>query len=378
MRFPVIFWLLAAVAPNALGMDFAGVPAPPELDVRAYVLIDFDTGEVLAENNADMRNEPASLTKILMVYTVAAAIRGGHIKLDDATVVSEYAWKQEGSRMFLDVNKPVTVDQLLHGDIIQSGNDASVALAEHVSGTEETFAIAMNKHAQAMGLKASHFANSTGLPNPETYTTARDLSVLARALIKDFPEIYALFSIPEFTYNGIRQPNRNGLLGRDPSADGVKTGHTESAGFCLVGSAKRDGMRLISVVMGAQSNAARTRATQALINYGYHFFETRRLYAANAPVVTEHVWMGESAELAVGVMQDTLITVPRGQFDKLKVTLEVAKQIKAPVSAGAALGNARIELDGKLVATIPLVALQAVAEGSYAGQFIDWVRLLVQ
>lgn len=378
MRFPVIFWLLAIVVQNAAGAELARIPAPPELGVRAYLLIDADSGEVLAENNADMRNEPASLTKIMTVYTVADALRSGHIKLEDATIVSEYAWHQEGSRMFLDVNKPVTVDQLLHGDIIQSGNDASVALAEHVSGTEENFAKVMNEHAQAMGLKATHFANSTGLPNPETYTTARDLSTLARALIRDFPAIYALFSLSEFTYNGIRQPNRNGLLGRDPSADGVKTGHTESAGFCLVGSAKRDGMRLISVVMGAQSNSARTRATQALLNYGYRFFETRRLYAADAAVVTARVWMGESAELPVGVKQDTMVTFPRGQFDKLKITLELSKQIKAPVQAGAALGEARIELDGKPVASIPLVALQAVAEGSYAGQFIDWARLLVQ
>ncbi|MEN9725697.1 MAG: hypothetical protein RL434_63, partial [Pseudomonadota bacterium] len=264
MRVLMVRWMaglaLMSVALSGLAVDFEGIPAAPELPVKSYLLMDFATGEVIAELNADTQVEPASLTKIMTVYTVADGLAKSLIKLDDQPVVSEYAWKQEGSRMFIEVGKQVSVEELLHGDIIQSGNDASVALAEHLSGTEEVFASVMNEHAARLGMKSSSFANSTGLPNPGTYTTARDMARLARALVAEFPDTYRIFSEPEYTYNGITQRNRNGLLGRDPSVDGMKTGYTEAAGYCLVASAMRDGMRLVSVVMGAESDGARTQA----------------------------------------------------------------------------------------------------------------------
>ena len=374
---PIIF--LSLLAGSAFAAESPRIPGPPELGLKAYYLVDFDSGKVLAESAADERMEPASLTKVLTVYTVADALHQGRIKLTDSTVVSEHAWKQEGSRMFLDVNKPVTVDELLHGDIIQSGNDASVALAEHVAGTEEAFAEAMNHHAKALGMANSHFMNSTGLPDPEHYTTARDLATLSRALIQDFPDIYAYFKQPEFTYNNIRQPNRNGLLGKDPSVDGIKTGHTDSAGYCLIASAKRDGMRLISVVMGAKSNSERTRASQALLNYGFHFYETRQLYAAGAKVTDAPVWLGAADKLDVGIgPQAVALTFPRGQFDKLKATLDLPVRIDAPIAKGAGIGTAHIELDGKPLAEVPLVALNDVPQGSFFSRLYDRVRLLTK
>lgn len=354
-------------------------PAPPELGVKAYVLVDFDTGKVLAEKDASMRAEPASLTKIMTVYAVGDALRGGHIKLEDTPTVSEFAWKQEGSRMFINVNTPVSVDELLHGDIIQSGNDASVALAEHISGTEEAFATLMNTHAKTLGMTDTHFVNSTGLPDPEHYTTARDLSVLGRALIRDFPEIYKIFSMREYSYNGIRQHNRNGLLNKDPSADGIKTGHTDSAGYCLVGSAKREGMRLISVVMGADSNGDRTRASQALLNYGFRFFETRRLYEDNATVTDARVWLGAKETIKLGPAPGgTAITFPRGQYEQLKASVELPARLEAPIKQGQAMGKVNVELDGKTLATIQLVALEAVEEGSLISQWIDRAKLMMQ
>ena len=359
-------------------LEFPNIPAPPDLGVKAYILLDYDTGETLAAQEADMTVEPASLTKIMTVYTVADALRKKLVKLDDQTVVSEYAWKQEGSRMFIDVNKPVTVDELLHGDIIQSGNDASVALAEHVSGTEETFATVMNQHAATLGMKGSKFANSTGLPNPDTFTTARDMATLARALIHDFPDIYALFKIPEYHYNGITQRNRNGLLGKDPTVDGVKTGHTESAGFCLVASAKRDGMRLISVVMGAASDGDRSRASQALLNYGFRFYETRKLYGAGAKVAAARVWQGETESVDLGVPRDVFVTFPRGRYDELDAKAEISKLITAPVASGQQLGVVHVKLEDKAVTEVALTALTDIPEGSFASRMIDRVMMMLE
>lgn len=361
------------------GADLNAVPAAPEVPARSYLLVDFDTGQVLAEKDANTRIEPASLTKIMTVYTVAHALREGHIRLTDSTVVSEYAWKQEGSRMFLDVNRPVTVDELLHGDIIQSGNDASVALAEHVSGTEEAFAVQMNAHAKALGMQDTHYVNSTGLPNPGHYTTPHDLALLAAALIRDFPDIYKYFSIPDYTYNGIHQPNRNGLLGKDPSVDGIKTGHTDSAGYCLVGSARREDMRLISVVMGTDSNGARTRASQALLKYGFQFYESKRLYAANSKVADARVWYGAQETVKVGPGPGgASVVFPRGQYTKLKANVDLPAQLEAPIKAGQVLGQVHIELNGRGIASIPLLALEEVAAGSMVSQLIDRVRLMIQ
>lgn len=373
--------LVVALAMTSLvthAVQYPNIPAPPDLGVKAYLLIDYDTGETLAELEPDMTVEPASLTKIMTVYTVADALRKKLIKLEDQTIVSEFAWKQEGSRMFIDVNKPVTVDELLHGDIIQSGNDASVALAEHVSGTEETFATVMNQHAETLGMKNSRFLNSTGLPHPDHVTTARDMATLTRALIHEFPDIYALFRIPEYTYNGITQRNRNGLLGKDPSVDGVKTGHTESAGFCLVASAQRDGMRLISVVMGAESDGARTRASQALLNYGFRFYETRKLYGRNAKVASARVWQGETDEVELGVPKDVYVTFPRGRYDELDAKAEISAKITAPVAAGQPLGLVNVSLGETKVATIALTALKEVPEGSLASQLIDRVMMMLE
>lgn len=369
---------LVLVSSIAGAAQFPNIPAPPDLGVKAYILIDYDTGETLAELEPDMRLEPASLTKIMTVYAVAEALRRNLIKLDDKTIVSEYAWKQEGSRMFIDVDKPVTVDELLHGDIIQSGNDASVALAEHVSGTEETFATVMNQHAETLGMKDSRFTNSTGLPHPDHYTTARDMAVLSRALIHDFPDIYALFKIPEYTYNGITQKNRNGLLGKDPSVDGVKTGHTELAGYCLIASAQRDGMRLVSVVMGADSDGARTRASQALLNYGFRFYETRKLYGKGAKVATARVWQGEHEHVDLGVTKDVFVTFPRGRYDELDAKAEIATQITAPVAEGQQLGTVKVVLGDTSITTIALSALAEVPEGSLAGQLIDRVMMMFE
>ncbi len=370
--------VFALVSFVAQALQFPNIPTPPDLGVKAYVLIDFDTGETLAELDPDLKVDPASLTKIMTVYAVADALRRKLIKLDDRTIVSEYAWKQEGSRMFIDVDKPVTVDELLHGDIIQSGNDASVALAEHVSGTEETFATVMNQHAEALGMKGSKFLNSTGLPHPEHLTTARDMATLTRALIHDFPDIYALFKIPQYTYNGITQRNRNGLLGKDPSVDGVKTGHTDAAGYCLVASAQRDGMRLISVVMGAASDGARTRASQALLNYGFRFYETRKLYAKGAKVATARVWQGEAEQVELGVPRDVFVTFPRGRYDELDAKAELAKQITAPIGEGQQLGVVQVSLGEAPVATVALTALTDVPEGSLASRLIDRVMMMFE
>ncbi len=363
---------------TAFAVEFPNIPAPPDLGMKAYLLLDYDTGEVLAAQEPDMTVAPASLTKIMTAYVVADALRKKLIKLDDQTVVSENAWKQEGSRMFIDVNKPVTVDELLHGDIIQSGNDASVALAEHVSGTEQTFAAVMNQHAETLGMKGSKFANSTGLPSPDTFTTARDLATLARALIHDFPDIYALFKIPEYRYNGITQQNRNGLLGKDPTVDGVKTGHTEAAGYCLVASAKRDGMRLISVVMGAASDGDRSRASQALLNYGFRFYETRKLYGAGAKIAAARVWQGETESVDLGVTRDVYVTFPRGRYDELDAKAEINNLITAPVTTGQQLGVAHVKLEDKAVAEVALTALTDIPEGSFASRMIDRVMMMLE
>jgi len=310
---------------------------------------------------------------------VADGLAKGLIKLDDRPVISEYAWKQEGSRMFIEVGKQVSVDELLHGDIIQSGNDASVALAEHLSGTKEVFASVMNEHAARLGMKSSSFANSTGLPNPGTYTTARDMALLARALVAEFPDTYKIFSEPEYTYNGITQRNRNGLLGRDPSVDGMKTGYTAAAGYCLVASAVRDGMRLVSVVMGAASDGARTQASQALLNYGFRFYESRRLYAAKAPITAGKVWQGELDEVQVGLAENLDMLLPRADLgDSLKAVAELDKPLIAPLAEGQAVGKMVVSYKDKPVRTLPLVALFAVPEGSWAKRAMDSVKLMME
>jgi len=366
-------FLIGQSAPAA-----TAVPAPPRINAAAYLVSDFNSGELLVAENVDVKMEPASLTKIMTVYVVAAEIASGNIKLDDQVLVSETAWRMEGSRMFIEVGKRISVHDLLLGAVIQSGNDASVALAEHVAGSEEVFAGLMNQHAERLGMKNSHFTNSTGLPHEEHYTTARDMARLAAALIRDFPDIYAMHSIKEFSFNNIRQINRNRMLWWDETVDGIKTGHTENAGYCLVTSAVRDGMRLISVVAGAESDNSRAKGTQSILNYGFRFFETRRIYPAGAEVSTVKIWKGASEQLRLGVAEDLYLTVPRGRYDELDAIITPEETITAPIEAGAVKGAIRISLEGKLLAEHPLRALESVPEGTLFKRLQDEFWLLLE
>ncbi|TDJ66968.1 MAG: D-alanyl-D-alanine carboxypeptidase [Proteobacteria bacterium] len=354
---------------------FPSVPAPPTLAVASFVLLDYATGSVLAELNPDDRAEPASLTKIMTTYVAADAIASGAIALSDKTTVSEKAWRMEGSRMFIEVNKQVTVDELLQGIIIQSGNDASVALAEAISGSEEVFAAVMNHHAARLGMTNSNFSNSAGMPDPLTYSTARDLALLTAALIRDFPEIYRRFAEMEYTYAGIRQFNRNRLLHRDASVDGVKTGRTEAAGYCLVSAAERGDMRLIAVVMGADSDTARIAASQALLNYGFRFYESRKIYSAGDVIATHKVWKGASDEIDLSVAADVHIAIPRGKFDLVEAAAVIAEVLEAPIEQGQSIGRVVLTLDDKVVASVPLVATHAVTKGSIFSRAIDAVMM---
>ena len=349
------------------------IPAPPALDATSYLLVDFNSGEVLAEKEADMRVEPASITKLMTAYVLYQALGTGTISLEDQVLVSEKAWRTYGSRMFIEPNTRVKLDDLLNGMIIQSGNDATVALAEHLAGTEDAFVSLMNAQAQALGMTGTHFMNATGWPDENHYTTARDLVTLTRALIREFPERYKRYSIREFTYAGIRQYNRNKLLWRDPTVDGVKTGHTESAGYCLVSSGERDGMRLVSVVLGTKGEEERARFSQALLNYGYRFFETHRLYAAGESLAEARVWKGEQENVALGLKDDLYVTIPRGQYQQLNAVMELTPNVEAPVAKGASMGDVNVSLNGEVIHSQPLVALDAVAEGGFLRRATDSV-----
>ncbi len=368
--FLILAFLMQAVQAAALP-----VPKPPAVGARGYILEDYHSGRVLAEKNADQRMEPASITKLMTAYVLFKEIKAGSIGLDDQVTVSERAWRMPGSRMFIEVGKQVSVEDLLQGMIVQSGNDATVALAEYLAGTEETFADYMNRYAQELGLKGSHFVNSTGLPDPEHYTTARDIARLARALIAEFPEYYKWYSQKSFTYNGITQQNRNKLLWRDPSVDGIKTGHTESAGYCLVTSAQRNGMRLISVVLGTRSEEARAAASQALLNYGFRFYETHKLYDAGSKLADARVWKGERETFPVGLAETLYVTIPRGRYRDLKASMKIPGRIIAPVEKGREYGSVQVRLEDELVAEKPLVALDSVAEGAIWQRLLDEARL---
>jgi len=356
----------------------APAPAPPSIAATGYLLIDIDSDMVLAAKDPDQRLEPASLTKIMTAYVVFRELNGGSVKLSDEVLVSEKAWKTPGSRMFIEVNKRVSVEDLLKGMVIQSGNDASVALAEHVAGSEEAFANLMNEHARRLGMHNTHFVNATGLPDPEHYTTPHDIALITEATIREFPELYKLYAVKEFTFNDIRQHNRNNLLWRDDSVDGVKTGHTEAAGFCLVASAKREGMRLISVVMGTDSEKARISESQSLLNYGFRFFETHRLYAATDRLTRSRVWMGDREEVSLGLSSDLHVTIPRHQYDKLNARTEIQPQLEAPLAKGQKVGEVVVELDGEEITRKPLVALEDVAEGGIWRTMVDTVLMMLE
>lgn len=338
--------------------------------------MDFNSGRVLAGSNEDQRIEPASITKLMTEYVVFREMRAGNLNLTDMVTISENAWRTQGSRMFVDVRSKVPVDLLLQGVIVQSGNDATVALAEHIAGSEATFVGLMNQHAQRLGLSSTHFTNSTGMPDPNHYTTARDIALLSAALIREFPDYYAKWhSQKEFRYNNITQYNRNRLLWRDASVDGVKTGHTESAGYCLVASAQRDDMRLISVVIGTKSEEARADESQALLNYGFRFFETHKLYAADQPLTRTRIWKGATDMLPLGLSRDLYVSIPRGQYKQLNASMTVNGGITAPVAKGATYGGVKVVLNDSVVAEEPLVALQTVEEGGILRQLKDSVMM---
>ena len=351
------------------------VPAPPIIGAKSYLVIDATTGHELATLDPDMALAPASLTKLMTTYVVFKALQQGQIQLGEETTVSEKAWRTEGSRMFVEVGKRVTIEELVMGMIVQSGNDASVALAEHIAGTEDVFAQMMNQYAAQLGMLSSSFRNATGLPAEGHVTTARDLATLARAIIEEFPEYYPWHAVKEYTFNDIKQPNRNRLLWRDPSVDGLKTGHTDEAGYCLVASASRDGMRIISVVMGTSSDKARSDGSQALINYGFRFFETRLLYKAGEEVTTARVWKSANETSRLGVLEDLYITVRRGAYDQLESTLDIPAIVEAPLSTGQPIAELRISLGDNEVLRTALRALDDNPTGSVWQRMRDGVSL---
>lgn len=351
-------------------------PPAPAVEARAWLLFDVNSGQVLASRNASDRFEPASLTKLMTAYLVFGALKQKSLKPEQVVPVSTRAWKAEGSRMFIEPNKPVTVDELLRGMIIQSGNDASVALAEAVAGSEEVFAQMMNREAKRLGLANTNFTNATGLTTPQLHSTAEDLAKLAVALIRDYPEHYALYSQKEYRYNNITQANRNRLLWLDPTVDGVKTGYTENAGYCLVTSARRGERRLVSVVLGTASESARAVESQKLLNWGFQFYDSVKLYAGNQPVTSLRVWKGSSSMLKAGFTSDLYIAVPKGQGDKVKATVESLQPLLAPVNPGQRVGTLKIEIDGKPQAELPVVALESVPVAGIFGRAWDSLRLL--
>jgi len=351
------------------------IPAPPVIGAKSYILMDGNSGFELAALEPDRQLAPASLTKLMSAYTIFRAIDEGELSLDDPVTISETAWRMPGSRMFIEVGSRISVRDLLLGMIVQSGNDASVALAEHIAGSEAVFAGVMNRYAEALGMESSHFVNATGLPSGEHYSTARDLALLARALISEFPNYYDWYSVREYTWNDISQRNRNRLLWRDASVDGMKTGHTDDAGYCLVSSAERDGMRVVSVVLGMASSKSRTEGTQALLNYGFRFFETRLLFRAGETVAEARVWKAADEFTPLGLPQDLYITVPRGSYHELKSVLQMPAVLLAPVAEGQPLAELQVSLNGTELVNQPLQALSGNPAGSIWQRTRDGVML---
>lgn len=354
----LMFLSLCAVSVQAASL----IPAAPQIAARAYVVMDADTGKVIAAKNADTAFPPASLTKLMTSYVLAYELGKGNISKQDLVLVSEKAWRTPGSRMFIREGTQVRLEDLMKGIVIQSGNDASVAVAEHIAGSERAFADLMNQHADLLGMKISNFLNATGLPNDAHVSSAMDMAQLARAIIQRYPQHYGVYSEKYFTYNKIRQPNRNKLLWRDKTVDGLKTGHTDAAGYCLVASAKREGMRLISVVMGTRSEESRAQESQKLLSYGFRYYRTHQLYNANEALNSATVWSGVQDQLKVGLSDPLAVTIPRGQVDQLEAVMDIDKVIKAPVVKGEVYGNVNILLNGERVREVPLVALEDIPE----------------
>jgi D-alanyl-D-alanine carboxypeptidase (penicillin-binding protein 5/6) len=374
---------VALLAALALPGVTAAQPASPVLAAKAWLLIETDSGQVLAERDADARVEPASLTKLMTAYLTFEALRDKRITLEQRPAVSTAAYKAVGSRMFVDPAKPATVEELLRGMIIQSGNDASIILAEAIAGTEPAFAEMMNREAKRMGLKSTQFRNATGLPDPEHYSSARDLAVIATHVIQDFPDHYRLYSQKEYTYNNIRQPNRNRLLSIDPSVDGMKTGFTDAAGYCLISSARRAQAgggferRLLSVVLGTSSDAARAMESQKLLNFGFQNFDAVRVHAHDQSIGTYRVWKGKENEVAGGFTKDVVVTVPRGQAQRISGEVERIEPLVAPITKGQRIGILRVRLDDQVIAERPLIALTDIDEGGWFGRLWDGLRLLI-
>ncbi|QRP63541.1 D-alanyl-D-alanine carboxypeptidase [Rhodanobacter sp. FDAARGOS 1247] len=358
----------------------APVPPPPDVDGKSWVLMDYATGQILASKEPDLRLEPASITKIMTDYVVSAEVANGKVHMTDPVTISENAWRgggagTDGSTSFMKLNSQVPLKDLLYGMIIQSGNDAAIALAEHTAGSEQAFAGLMNAYARQLGMVNSNFENASGYPIANHYTTAHDVAILSRALIHDFPEDYAISAVKEFEWNGIKQHNRNTLLWRDPSVDGIKTGHTAAAGYCLAASAKQGESRMIAIVMGASSEKARADSAMALLNYGFRFYETHKLYEAGKPLATPKLWKGASNQLPLGVNESVQVTVKRGQYDQLKATMDIPATLIAPFTKGQQVGTLHITLDGKPVQNVALVALADAPQGGFFSRLWDSILL---
>lgn len=368
--------LIAPVLANAE----SAIPSPPQLAAKSYVLMDAASGKVLVENNGDERLPPASLTKLMTAYIATLEIRKGKIGEQDLVTVSEHAWRtggaaSGGSTMFLPINSQVKVDDLLHGIIIQSGNDASIALAEYIAGSEDAFADMMNETAKRLGMNNSHFMNATGLPNPEHYSSAHDMAILARAIINEDADHYAIYSQKEFYWNNIKQGNRNLLLWRDKTVDGLKTGHTNEAGFCLVASAVREGARMITSVFGTASEQARAAETQKLLTYGFRFFETQTFYQKGQELTQATVWKGTSHQVKAGLAEDLTLTLPKGQVKQLQASMVLAPQLIAPIQQGQSIGKVEVKLGDQVVHSADLIALEPVEEGGFFRRLWDSIRL---
>ena len=369
---PVFFYLIFFI-PSISHAD-STVPEPPKLEAAQYLLVDFLSGTELAAKEPDKRIEPASITKLMTAYILYQELEKGNISVEDRVVVSQKAWKMEGSRMFLEAGKKVPLGRMISGLIIQSGNDAAIALAEHIAGSEENFVRKMNEEATRLGMTNTNFVNVTGWPNPRHYMSARDIAKLTRTVIAEYPEHYKLYKEKEYSYNGIKQYNRNKLLWHDKTVDGVKTGHTESAGYCLLASAKRGSMRLISIVLGADSDKTRTNYSQQLLEYGFRFFETHKLYDANSVLTEARVWKGTQSKVPTGILEDFYVTIPKGHYSQLKGLMEINKSIDAPIKRGDVIGMAVIKDIDRIVLQKPLVAMDSVDAGGTWTNISDSVK----
>ncbi len=367
---PVLLLLATSVTAHAAAQP---VPPPPTLEARAWILVDQQSGQVLAGHRATEPVEPASITKLMTAYAVFKALKEGKLKLDTQVAISEHAWRSEGSRTYLELNSRVPVEVLIQGMIVQSGNDATIALAEAIAGTEDTFAALMNQYAERLGMAHSHFQNATGLPGDNHKMSPADIAKLTRAIIREFPEYYRWYSQREFTWNNIRQSNRNGLLARDPSVDGVKTGMTDAAGYCLVSSAKRDGMRLIAVVTGTKSMKAREDASLALLNYGFNFYETRVLKKGRTELAVQRIYEARDGHAPVGLAEDLVVTLPRGQMDRVEYRIELARRVFAPLTKSDRVGVLRALADGKVIAEAALQPVEDVPRGNIFRRIWDTI-----